>query len=323
MGSKDLDQIFLTGTWTWTPPAQGKFSTWWDACFDPMVKQQLLNPQESVTAIPFSDKFSEALQEWDKGDHTQQLAGSIVGKFRALMDKLPGRQEFYSRTRGNQGFQDLYEEFIGRSRSVVEAILTTVESNFRKEPYELTLAKLEVARIADLDGRPSSSLYWLDPGETPASYWSGKAGFVPPGLQKINQALTENLKALEDPARFDQRPLAEQIQILKDLGENYTQLRSGLRRPVPGIGNLSALAPVLAGAMRGLVAPAGGWQLAQPGAGQPGRAGMYSGPILSLTRAPDVSTLPPAVKADYQKRSQALTARRQRQNEELRKKVIV
>jgi hypothetical protein len=319
VSNNDLDKIFFNEGWTWSPPIEGKFATWWEACFDPMVKQQLLTAQESFTAIAFRDEVSKDLREWDRGDHTQQLAGAILGKFRQLMSKLPGRKEFHLRTDDNDAFRKLYDGFIDRSRSVAEAILTRVESNFRKEPYDVILAKLEVARIADQDGRPANRDYWVDPGETPASYWSGKATLVAANLQKINQDLIEDLKALEDPAKFDQRPLAEQIQILKDLGKNYGEFRSGLRhlpRKIEGLGDPRIIGPVLAEAMRAVVAPGGGWQPAQPGG-----ARAYSGPILSLTRTPDVLTLPAAEQTDYRRRLQELNTRRQRQNDALRKEM--
>ena len=304
--SSDLDKLFPNAGWT--PPTENMYGGWWEARFDPMW-QKVLTPQEQATTWPIRDQLSDALRKWDKGDHSEQLSGYIVGLYRKLLEKLPSREQLLKRT--SDAYNDpVVDRFWDGARSVVEATLTRIESVERSEEYDLTMAKYEVARKADADGRPTKEL-WVSDGETPAAYWESNQEFVPPELRKISQDLIESLKVLEDPA-FDMRPLSERVETFKELNRNYEKLRDGMRRE-RGY-RTEKMPSLLAEAMRPLVAGEG-WTAAQPRID----TGRYSGPIIALTRMPDVPNLPPAERKDFEARREIVNRDRERRRELLKR----
>ena len=133
-------------------------------------------------------------------------------------------------------------------------------------------------------------------------------------VEENNRAkdLIENLRALEDPA-FDTRPLSERVKTFNELNRNYGQLRDAMARERGSLSN--SLRPLLTEAVRPLVLGGAEWV-----AGQPGIAGgRYSGPIISLTRMPDLPKLRPEERRDFETRREIVNRERETRRALLRK----
>jgi hypothetical protein len=301
--ARNLDQMFPF-TRTWSAPDKDNLRAAWLKLFeDPKGLKPLLNDEELRDTLALRNGLLESSGAWDRGERTDAILGDMVRQTQALLDKLPSRAELYKRLANSELLMTDYTNFMDGSRSAVQSAILTFESVERREDYALTAAKFELARRADLDGRPRSDLC-MDPGVTPAAFWEGKGDFVPDSLKKANQDFLDALKTLEDPANVTRDNLAK-------LDKSYGELISGLSGRTKDV-----LGPLLAEAVRGVV---GAQELSvAPKPGELGIArGQHAGPILSLTRMPKLQDLPPDERKDFNSRSEALNRQREAQKQEV------
>lgn len=296
--ARDLDQMFpFTRAWS-APDKNNLRATWLKLFDDPKGLEPLLDPKELQATLALRNGLLESLGAWDRGERTDAILGDMVRQTQGLLDKLPSRAELYKRLANSELLIGDYSNFIDGSRSIIQSATLTFESVERKEDYALTAAKFELARRADLDGRPRSDLC-MPPRETPAAFWEGNGDFVPDSLKKANQDFLDALKTLEDPANVTSDNLAK-------LDKSYGELISGLSGRAKDV-----LRPLLAEAVRGVVGKS--WTPGELGI----ERGQYAGPILSLTRMPKLQDMTPDERKDFNSRSEELNRQREAQKREV------
>lgn len=226
----------------WIDIPLGKTGTWWAASYEKI--RDLIPKQERKIADRYRDGLKDWLDTWSKDPQMNygfvEMVDGIKKHFGELI-KTINAATLGARPGANQKDVD---NFRSAGFSVLMALSAGFESVQRKEDFDLTLKKTELATKADGAyerwGDPPPE-FRIDRNEKSADYWSAKkvAGEDPEAQAQI----AEDLEKLEDPAQKKEWPaalkrLATNLEVVTAKDKEHTREVAGMlvveavRRPL-------------------------------------------------------------------------------------------
>jgi hypothetical protein len=217
-------------------------------------------------------QLMNVLEKWDesvrRSDASQRgaILQALMQRYADLKNRLPEDKVPVS----------MRAKYIQPTASIMAGIMVRMECAFRKEDFNVTLKKFELAHTAEAPIRLDSELR-LDPRISPGAYWKAKHSLLPDSVTGINKEVLEDLAKLEDP----NSTADEKSKALDRLRSNFGKIKEALSGRGYTKEDMSALLPIIAETCRGISAPP------ESSGGRPGARS--SGPILTIAM-PDLLT---------------------------------